>query len=80
MAGRKFLSAETIAYVKFRKHTSIKTLQKEINVSKTHIYRLWSEPVEAQSTQKMSRKGIGGRPKKLSEYDGRRLLRLVKKN
>ena len=79
MAGRKFLSAGTIAYVKFRKNTSIKALQKEANVSKTHIYRLWREPVGERSTQKFCRKGIGGRPKKLSEYDGRRLLRLVKK-
>ena len=79
MAGRKFLSAETIAYDKFRKNTSIKALQRETNVSKTHIYRLWREPVGERSTRKFSRKGIGGRPKKLSEYDGRRLLRLVKK-
>ena len=79
MAGRKFLSAETIAYVKFRKNTSIKALQRETNVLKTHIYRLWREPVGERSMQKFSRKGIGGQPKKLSEYDGQRLLRLVKK-
>ena len=34
-----------MAPAKFRENMSIKALQKEANVSKTHIYRLWREPV-----------------------------------
>ncbi len=76
MAGRKAIKSETRAYIKFMKNTNVNELSKETGVSRAHIYRLWKEPVGMKAR---SRKGVGGRPKKLTAWDERRLIRLIKK-
>ncbi len=58
------------------KNTNVKELAKETGVSRAHIYRLRKEPVAVKSK---SRKGVGGRPKKLTDWDETRLIRLIKK-
>ena len=45
MAGRKDIPVETIAYIKYKKNTSVKALSKETGVSWSHIYHPWKEPV-----------------------------------
>ncbi len=76
MVARRAITVETRAYIKFKRNTSADQLAKETGVSRAHIYRLWKEPV---GLKVVSRKGVGGRPKKLTTWDERRIIRLIKK-
>ena len=75
MVARKAIPCETKAYIKYMKNTCVDKLCKQTGVSRAHIYKLWKEPV---GLSKAPRKA-GGRPRKLSKWDERRLLRLIKR-
>ena len=78
MVFRGTISSEMRAYIKFKRATSVTDLHRETGVSRVQIYRIWKEDSKANIGSK-SRKGIGGRPKKLTAKDERRLLRQVPK-
>ncbi len=75
-SGRKAITPEMRAYIKYMKNTSATKLAKETGVSRSQIYRLWKEPI---GLKPKPRKPVSGRPKKLTKRDERRLIRLAQK-
>ena len=77
MAQNSAVCPETRAYIKHKQNTDIKKLICETGVSRSTIYRIWKKPVVKLQVNK-SRKGIGGRPEKMSTRAKRRLKRTIK--
>ena len=77
MVFRGAISPELRAYIKLNRNTSVTKLHRETGISRVQVYRIWRESLKRVVDPK-SRKGVGGRPKKLSEKDERRMLRRVK--
>ena len=76
MARNTPVCPETRAYIKLKQHTNINKLVRETGVSKATIYRIWKKPILKNNATK-SRKGVGGRPQKLTQRDKQRITRTI---
>ena len=77
MARPRTISAETRAYIKYKKNSNVGELVKETAVSRSQIYNIWKESLGGKRERK-DLKSVGGRSSKLSVRDKRKILRLVK--
>lgn len=76
MVFRNEVCPEVRAYIKYKDDATVPELMSTTGISRAQIYRIRKEPLGAKS-QKQSRKGIGGRPRKLTPSDVRRLMREI---
>lgn len=76
MVYHRQIDAEVRAYIKCNDSMSVKRLMEMSGVSRAQIYRIKGEPLGAKSNT-YEKKGRGGRPRKISSYDVRRIVREV---
>ena len=76
MVCHKQICAEIRAYIKLNCKDSVKDLMNATGVSRKQIYRIKGEALGEKSSPPC-RKGVGGRPPKLTTYDVRRIVREV---
>ena len=76
MVFSKVICPEIRAYIKLNSKNSVKELMKTTGVSRKQIYRIKGEALGEKSSP-ACRKGVGGRPQKLTTHDARHILREV---
>ena len=79
MVFQKRISPEIRAYIHFKKSHNIADLSKEVNVSRSQIYRILKSPMISEETRKKMWTNRGGRPQLLSSRDKSHIIREVKR-